>query len=272
MVFLFPLGAVDTNFHPKHSSRRRYVARDPDLLSLATDDLLGFPSDGSLPFSQVSHWKHCKNVNNYYKPSLPSHTAPSSPLKSSLNTRPNLHNSQSLDLWKLGEDLKENRTNALLEKDRENHPAYYNTLNAPYLSRGPEVPKSYPRWLTSQKSELGVSGITSIPEVLYPLWIRDYCLLENSNSSITKDMHETLKVSYEPFRDMHGSSSLGSLPPLFFSRHGKEVVNSDNMSGKIYPGLSDLDVLKRLHTPPKSKHAPIRLPEEMFVFPGHFLM
>ncbi|KAM5191243.1 lung adenoma susceptibility protein 2 isoform 1-T3 [Mantella aurantiaca] len=246
------IGAVDTSFHPKHSSRRRCVARDPDLLSLATDDLLGFPSDGSLPFSQVSHWKHCKNLNNYYKPSFSSRTAPSSPLKSSLNTRPNLRSSQSLGVWKLGEDVKENRTNALLEMDRENHPAYYNTLNSPYLSRRAEVHKSYPRWLTSQKSELGVSGISSIPEVKYPLWIKDYGLLEHSNSPITKDMHGSLKASREPFRDIHGSSSLASLHPLFSHGHGKEAVNSGSMSGKFYPGLSDLDVLKHLHAPLKN--------------------
>lgn len=251
-------GAADRNFRPKHLSRRRYVARDPDLLSLTTDDLLDFPSDGSLPFSQVSHWKHCeKNLNNYYGPSLRSHTSQSSPLRSSLNTRVHRystrHDSQSLDLQRFGEDVKENKRNILREMERENRPAYCNNLNSLYLSRGSEVPKSYPRWLTSQKSELSVSGITSIPDVKYPLWIKDYGLLGDSHSPITKNMYRSSKASAnEPFTDLHGSSPLGSLQPLFYDRHGKEAVNVNSTSGKFYSGLSNLDVLKHLHTPPKN--------------------
>lgn len=262
LYFIFPLGAADTNVRSKHVSRRRHVARDPDLLSLTTDDLLGFPCDGSLPFSQVLDRKHCKNLNNHYGHALPNHTALSSPLTSSLNTRANLHplrpHPQSLDLRNLEHDI-ENRT-TVLRMDRENHPAYYNNLNSPYLLRRSEAHKSYPRWLTSQKSELGGSGITSIPDVKYPLWIKDYGLLGHSNSHTTKNTHNSLKASatHEPLRDIHGSSSLGSLHPLLRDRHGKEMVN---FGGKLYSGLSDLDVLKHLHTPLKGKHAPIPLPE-----------
>ncbi|XP_018426474.1 PREDICTED: lung adenoma susceptibility protein 2 [Nanorana parkeri] len=252
-------GVADTNVRPKHSSRRRCIARDPDLLSLTTDDLLGFPSDGSLRFSQVLDQKHCKNLNNHYGHSLPYHSTRSSPLMSSLKTRTNLHslhhNSQSLDLRNLEDDLKENRTNSLLGMGRENHPAYCNNLNSPYLLRGSEGHKSYPRWLTSQKSELGVSGITSIPEVGYPIWIKDYGLLGNANSHRTRNIENSLKapVAHEPVRNLHGYSSLGSLHPLFYDRHGKEMVNSGSGGGKFYSGLSDLDVLKHLHTPLKNR-------------------
>ncbi|XP_040193127.1 lung adenoma susceptibility protein 2 [Rana temporaria] len=248
-------GAADRNFRPKHLSRRRSVARDPDLLSLTTDDLLGFPSDGSLPFSQVSHWKQCeKSRNNYYGPSLPSRT---SPLRSSLNTRPHRyslrHDSQTLDLQRLGEDVKENKTNVLREMERENRPAYYNNLNSPYLSRGSEVLKSYPRWLTSQKSELSVSGITSIPDVKYPLWIKDYgLLLGDSQSAVAKNTYSKASAN-ETF--VHGSSPLGSLRSLFHDRHGKEAVNVTSASRKFYSGLSDLDVRKNLHSPPKNHPA-----------------
>ncbi|CAI9592892.1 unnamed protein product [Staurois parvus] len=246
-------GAADRHLRPKHSSRRRYVARDPDQLSLTTDDLLGFPSDGSLPFSQVSHWKHCENLNNYYGASLPNHTAQSSPLRSSLNTRANRHSfrhdSRSLDLRRFGDDIKENKTNILREMDRENRPAYHNNLSSPYLSRGSEIPKSYPRWLTSQKSELSVSGITSIPDVKYPLWIKDYGLLGNSESPTTKNMYKTSKASAnEPFTNIQSFSPSGSLQTLFYDRQGKKAVNVNSTSEKLYSGLSDLDVLRHLHT------------------------
>lgn len=250
-------GTVDVR--PKNVPRRRYVARDPDLLSLTTDDLLGFPSDGSLRFSQILDQKPGRNLNNHYGLSRPNHTTLSSSVKSSFKMRANLrslrHNTQSLDPHTLEDDLKENRRDVLDEMDRENHPAYYNNMNPPFLFRGSEAHQSYPRWLTSQKSELGVSGITSVPEVKYPLWIKDYGLLGHSRSHTTKNIQNSLKPTktHEPLRNIHGSSSLGSLRPLSYDGHGKEKVNSGSSGGKLYSGHSDLDILRHLHTPLKSQ-------------------
>ncbi|XP_072272580.1 lung adenoma susceptibility protein 2 [Pyxicephalus adspersus] len=251
-------GAANTNVRSKNLSRKRYAACDPDLLSLTTDDLLGFPSDGSLPFSHVSDWKHSKSLKNHYGRDFLHHPTLSSPLTSTLNTRTNQHslrhNSQSLDPQMVRDDFKVKK-NIPLEMDIENHPAYYNNLNSLYLSRGSKVPKRYPRWLTSQKSELGVSGITSIPEVKYPLWIKDFDLLCNSESYSTKNMHTPSKafLAHEPFRNLQDISTLGSSHSPYADRHGKAAVNSSSCVGeKLYLGPSDLDVLKHLHTSQKN--------------------
>nr|XP_032800939.1 uncharacterized protein LOC116937913 [Petromyzon marinus] len=54
-----------------------------------------------------------------------------------------------------------------------------------HLPNGGCATSTYPRWLTSQKDELDVSGITSIPELRYPAWLRD-CDVDSQTSS-----HET---------------------------------------------------------------------------------
>ncbi|XP_069425433.1 lung adenoma susceptibility protein 2 isoform X6 [Ovis canadensis] len=42
--------------------------------------------------------------------------------------------------------------------------------------------KNYPRWLTSQKSDLNISGITSIPDFKYPVWLYNQDLLPDTDS------------------------------------------------------------------------------------------
>ncbi|XP_075910294.1 uncharacterized protein LOC142906443 isoform X1 [Petromyzon marinus] len=54
-----------------------------------------------------------------------------------------------------------------------------------HLPNGGCATSTYPRWLTSQKDKLDVSGITSIPELRYPAWLRD-CDVDSQTSS-----HET---------------------------------------------------------------------------------
>ncbi|KAM9367414.1 lung adenoma susceptibility protein 2 [Phaethornis superciliosus] len=97
----------------------RQAECDPELLSLATDDLLGFPEDGSLPFVQSTP----------SKPKLPS---------------------------------------------RSPRPLAFEELSGTW--------KNYPRWLTSHKAELSVSGITSIPSLHYPLWLSSYSLASHSTN------------------------------------------------------------------------------------------
>uniref|UniRef100_A0A8D0HKZ3 Chromosome 18 open reading frame 54 n=1 Tax=Sphenodon punctatus TaxID=8508 RepID=A0A8D0HKZ3_SPHPU len=44
--------------------------------------------------------------------------------------------------------------------------------------------KNYPRWLTSQKSDLNVSGISSLPDFKYPIWLKSHnLLLDSANQS-----------------------------------------------------------------------------------------
>ncbi|XP_069483098.1 lung adenoma susceptibility protein 2 isoform X2 [Ambystoma mexicanum] len=63
--------------------------------------------------------------------------------------------------------------------------------------------KDYPRWLTSQKSDLNVSGITSISETKYPIWLKNYDLLSDS---IGQKCSHTGKTTEENVFTAHKSS------------------------------------------------------------------
>ncbi|XP_068107431.1 lung adenoma susceptibility protein 2 [Hyperolius riggenbachi] len=263
-------GSAGRHIRQKHASGRRYAVRDPDLLSLTTDDLLGFPSDGSLPFSEASERKHHKNVKKRHGTSLRNHSPLSSPLM--LSSRTNLshlhHDSHSLDLQHLKDDFKVKDKNISLIMDRENHP-YYNHLNSPYLSRNSALSRSYPRWLTSQKSDLGVSGITSIPGVRYPLWLKDHGLLDDYDDKIAQNLQRSSEdvPTLGSFKNTQDCFSLDCLSSRFYgpqSQLGDESVNSGNCVGRrLHPDLSDLDALRHLHVPLKNGacELPVRKPE-----------
>ncbi|XP_075711100.1 lung adenoma susceptibility protein 2 isoform X2 [Rhinoderma darwinii] len=232
--------------HRQPLTSSRSVARDPDLLSLTTDDLLSFPSDGSLPFSQASERKRRKNLKKQYGLS-PNVTALTSPLTPSslrgtitaLDIRN--HRLRSQDLQKRKEKHQLDRL--LREIDRENDSGLYNNLNSLLY-------KSYPRWLTSQKSDLGVSGITSIPDVNYPVWLRDHRLLDDLDSHTTRTSHRDGPITKIP-NYLSGSSSLGSSD---HSQVGYKMVNSGSnfMDSRKHSAQSDLDIMEHLHTPAKS--------------------
>lgn len=156
---------------------------DPDSISLATDDLLAFPADGSLPCvpsrpfksrhqnSEWSRWPLKKSV-------CPSHTV-------------------SLDTER-GFCLQENsRADANQNVHKPFNKRKYNVFTPnkySVSSKGSSRPlsvensatlpaKNYPRWLTSQKSDLSVSGISSIPSFHYPVWLKSHNLF----SAATKE-------------------------------------------------------------------------------------
>ncbi|XP_044150672.1 lung adenoma susceptibility protein 2 [Bufo gargarizans] len=221
-------------------TRSRYVARDPDLLSLTTDDLLGFPPDGSLPFSQASERKRRKNLKTQYgfSPQVTSVTSPltHSSLRgtalSTLDLRD--HRLRSQDFQRLKETTQ--RDHSWRETERENDSGLYNNVTSVLY-------KSYPRWLTSQKSELGVSGITSIPEVRYPVWLRDHRLLDDVDNHLTGALH----------RDGPGSS-LDHLQIPRYDLRGYKAVNSSSFRDSMKPpARSDLDIVQHLHTPGKNR-------------------
>ncbi|KAG8599167.1 hypothetical protein GDO81_002911 [Engystomops pustulosus] len=199
-------------------TRSRYVARDPDLLSLTTDDLLGFPADGSLPFTQASERKRRTNLKKHhgFSSHVTSSLTPSSLRRTEISALDlHDHRLRFQDLQRRGE-----------------------------RSHQREQEKSYPRWLTSQKSDLGVSGITSIPSVQYPVWIKDHRLLDDINRGGPVPNY------------LSGSSSLDSLDRLPIPRYERrryEIVKSGNVTDSIkHLARSDLDIVQNLHTPVKN--------------------
>ncbi|XP_075910295.1 uncharacterized protein LOC142906443 isoform X2 [Petromyzon marinus] len=65
-----------------------------------------------------------------------------------------------------------------------------------HLPNGGCATSTYPRWLTSQKDKLDVSGITSIPELRYPAWLRD-CDVDSQTSSHETDTSTKRAASLE---------------------------------------------------------------------------
>uniref|UniRef100_A0A8B9TJQ6 Uncharacterized protein n=1 Tax=Anas platyrhynchos TaxID=8839 RepID=A0A8B9TJQ6_ANAPL len=141
---------------------------DPDSISLATDDLLAFPADGSLPCvpsrpfksrhqnSEWSRWPLKKSVCPSHTVSL--HTERGSCLQenSKADANQNVHkpfNKRKYDVFtpnKYSISSKGSSRPLSVENSA--------TFSA----------KNYPRWLTSQKADLSVSGISSIPSFHYP--------------------------------------------------------------------------------------------------------
>ncbi|XP_069819254.1 lung adenoma susceptibility protein 2 [Dendropsophus ebraccatus] len=229
-------------------TRSRYVAHDPELLSLTTDDLLGFPSDGSLPFSQASERKRRKNLKKQYGFS-PNVAALASPVASSSLRRTDVTDldlrDHRLHFTNLQRSREKNQVDYLLrETKREHNSGLYNKETS-------MLHKSYPRWLTSHKSDLGVSGITSIPDVKYPIWLRDHRLLDDIDSHITRTL-------YKDGLDTKIHKSLGLMDHsqrTHCEQQGYRRVKSGTFTNSIsHSDRSDLDIMENLHTPMKNYH------------------
>ncbi|XP_028939506.1 LOW QUALITY PROTEIN: lung adenoma susceptibility protein 2, partial [Antrostomus carolinensis] len=153
------------------SPSRRQAECDPDLLSLTTDDLLAFPADGSLPFVQPSPSKSNQQSREWNKPSLKTSFCPQS---STLNTE------TSCAFQENGEALAHQNPPKNLRGKKHNvcTPDKCDSLLA--FEANSNTFKNYPRWLTHQKSDLSVSGLSSLPNFPYPLWLKTYNLFSDS--------------------------------------------------------------------------------------------
>lgn len=140
--------------------------RDSDRLSVTTDDLLALPNDGSLPVTRTSALLSRSGsfpLGLSFNSSSRSHSRPTLTQKRSTRRHAPPASSKSLpvDSLLMG-SLRSCRqappTNILLAN--QTHP--------------PDTPRSsyLPRWMTSQKSEMDFSGMTSVPDLKYPVWLR----------------------------------------------------------------------------------------------------
>ncbi|KAJ8007388.1 hypothetical protein DPEC_G00116990 [Dallia pectoralis] len=150
-----------------------------DRLSLTTDDMLMLPCDGSLPVTRTSAL--LTQSGSY--PFLPGRHKPDG----GCHIKPCHHCSHHKLLWESRErpgrtqkQESSTRLRSSVPRVKSSHYPYpgLNHQNPPSrYSRGPPLPDSsprhdYPRWLTSQKSTMDFSGITSIPDTQYPAWLQ----------------------------------------------------------------------------------------------------
>nr|XP_046161203.1 lung adenoma susceptibility protein 2 [Oncorhynchus gorbuscha] len=154
-----------------------------DCISLTTDDLLVLPCDGSLPVTRTSAFL---TQSGDYPPGQSSY----SNSWSSRRPRPNssshikrcLHYSAPHNTpHKLYQSRARTQAEETQKKDpfpgprvkgslRPQHGLYHQTTDSP----GPfSSHHDYPRWLTSQKSEMDFSGVTSVPDLKYPAWLQE---------------------------------------------------------------------------------------------------
>ncbi|XP_038646453.1 LOW QUALITY PROTEIN: lung adenoma susceptibility protein 2 [Scyliorhinus canicula] len=177
---------------PSRSLRRR-IASDPDLASLTTDDLLGMPPDGSLPLTRASvlQTQTQQHLGSQFNHSC-SYTFQNLLQRSLRNIlRIGITREMTalhcfvgkLDIVHQTEQLASNNLDFHLgtvprERDRYMTHSVFPSLPVNDCRFGKQkhdsIPQhNYPRWLTSQKAELDVSGITSIPDLKYPGWLQD---------------------------------------------------------------------------------------------------
>ncbi|XP_072517947.1 lung adenoma susceptibility protein 2 [Salminus brasiliensis] len=143
---------------PKH--------RDSDRLSMTTDDLLLLPSDGSLPvtrtsafLSQSGRYALGRSANSsFWSRSRPGGTPQTSLHHPAAQRNPHRARASGQERPLRVDDL-------LLSSSR--------VLSTKTDPPGSLASHHLPRWITSRKSEMDFSGVTSIPDLKYPLWLRE---------------------------------------------------------------------------------------------------
>ncbi|EGW01125.1 lung adenoma susceptibility protein 2 isoform X1 [Cricetulus griseus] len=195
-----PNNAFENLDHKQHLNSlcyRRETINDMDSISLTTDDLLRLPADGSFSFTSVIPGHRPSEKNKKYIERQDS--------SSDIKKKPNFHidstpkskdNVVTCDVYSNVNGKKCGRPGTLKPVNRNNKRVLESSLSIPKESSfkdssnyGPEM--NYPRWLTSQKSDLNISGVTSIPDFKYPIWLHNQDLLPDANNqSVSKLLNE----------------------------------------------------------------------------------
>ncbi|XP_012972194.1 lung adenoma susceptibility protein 2 isoform X2 [Mesocricetus auratus] len=182
--------SLDHKQHTKPLYYRRETINDMDSISLTTDDLLRLPADGSFSFISVIPGHRLSKKNKKYIETQDS---------SDIKKKPNFHvdftpkskdNVVTPDVYTNVNGKKCGRLRTPKPMNRNNKHVLESSLSFPKESSFKDS-SNYPRWLTSQKSDLNVSGVTSIPDFKYPIWLHNQDLLPDANSqSVSKLLNE----------------------------------------------------------------------------------
>ncbi|XP_067114544.1 lung adenoma susceptibility protein 2 [Osmerus mordax] len=155
----------------------RVHRQDTDRLSVTTDDLLVLPCNGSLPITRTSAFlSQSGGQSGSYCLSQHAHSNSSNrhrPRQSSTDIACAQH-SACYNLLRPRQQAKraptsETSTGLGLKSSQPTHHQGLKQTS----ERDPASPHHYPRWMTSQKADMDMSGITSIPDTKYPAWIQE---------------------------------------------------------------------------------------------------
>lgn len=207
---------------------RREIINDMDSISLTTDDLLRLPADGCFSFTHVTPDHRLKKKSKKYvgrQDSLdikesPSFYAP----KSKENTLPP-YVYTNINGKKCGRPRTPKPIN------RQNKCVSESSLSFPKESSFKDrsehsLEKNYPRWLTSQKSDLNVSGVTSIPDFKYPVWLHNQDLLPDAHTPrVPKLLNEDAYCPIHSYQTQRAPRLLNRVGHLGYSSDPSDLTD-----------------------------------------------
>lgn len=173
----------------QHTRLGRRIVCEPDIVSLTTDDLLAFPADGSPSFRISRSLAQRSNVNrrSWTTSASCSHHWTSS-----------VHDKKKEDSLKNSLLPSSYHEGSRKKATRYTFQKHQLPGNDQLASRETVLHKNYPRWLTSHKTELSISDLSSIPESKYPIWLKNHnLLLDPSKENSTQASHVSLQDNLE---------------------------------------------------------------------------
>lgn len=217
-------------------SCRGQTINDMDSISLTTDDLLKLPADGSFSFSYVGSGhgiskkskKHTGRLSSSNSEKNQNFQEPATLLgKDNLVTPVVYTNVKGKQCGRLKNPKLVNKVNKCVSVPSLS----FNKKSSFRDSSEHKLEKNYPRWLTSQKSDLNVSGITSIPDFKYPVWLYNQDLLPDTNSQriyqIFKEDHCSPRHSYQAQRTSQLMNKLDCFEYSFEPSNSSHSLSDD---------------------------------------------
>lgn len=230
--------------------------RTSDRLSLSTDDLLVLPCDGSLPVTRTSAFlslsgmqvpEHSSRsqtqLSTQLQPMAKAQPAPKpgcNPLRQSYCHRSSVRPKLSCTSKTALKQSRESSLRVQAPKTAERTEGILPGSCPLHIDAAPEVLEatamvhSYPRWMTSQRSEMDFSGITSVPELKYPAWLQE-CDTPSELRKGTQTAHPSvpswlgqLEESYQEMYKKKKQTDLPdneSLPPSSETEHRTQTTS-----------------------------------------------
>ncbi|XP_025895691.1 lung adenoma susceptibility protein 2 [Nothoprocta perdicaria] len=215
------------------SACRRRAERDLDSISVTTDELLTFPPDGSQPFVQHSPFKSRRQNSGWNRQSIknstfyPHHTSSFDTVKEFCLQ----DNDKAVANQKLHTNFSRKKHSTCASHRYSLVSSKKNPRTFSFEENSSTFPgKNYPRWLTSGKSNLSVSEISSIPNSHYPVWLSSPKLFSDSanesrgptfNTQCETSSHHSEMLNQRCSTDKEGSNG-------FFEHSGCLDLTGDN--------------------------------------------
>ncbi|KAG8504566.1 Lung adenoma susceptibility protein 2, partial [Galemys pyrenaicus] len=225
--------AFETLDHEKNFlPYRRQTINDIDSISLTTDDLLKLPADGSFSFTYIGSGhgtskkikKGTGRLNSSNTKKNETFEDPSPLMGKNILVTPVVYTNMT------GKQCSSLRNPKLVKKTNKciSEPSFSKKSSFKDSSEH-NLEQNYPRWFTSQKSDLNVSGITSIPDFKYPVWLHNKDLLPDTNSKrIYKIFQEDRCSPRHSYQAQRTSRHMNKLDCFEYSFKPSNISNSLN--------------------------------------------